>query len=1156
MNLRMGDEVKVISHNEEEQVFKSGIWFGSGVRDYHNAGSLFTNQKDCAITVIPQNLATGMYKVYIFKVMHSLTSIGQRYMIYHNGKVDTSAKIDFSDGIAEWVEIGTYDFTGSGDELIRLVTTDQGINYRFGSVAFELLSADGVIENDAPEQPPMPPVPSEVIQPEYRMPITDPINKSCLIAVTSVINANKESLKLKKRVTIAYNDRVNTFFHDRAQWHQIDGVIKPGYMIATTTEHEFIEYRPEKQVKDYVVKVNIFKYADVEVDDQVKIDVMFDGKIHTQTVDLNTSKEDWYEIGTYFFTNTGDLGVRLTRISNNKDLPTPAYMIRFDYYYDTQTQVAEISNTRFGFSGYGNIADTVYDGYNSGSKAKATMEKGAYAIWNPAVLSDDHYTVYAYLPKFLKDADRDAKYQIYHNGKVDTVYADQMDQYSFTSDIDQFNWYKIGTFGFSGNEKEYVKLIRVSDCGTTYMDSIKFQKVYYDGTIIHSVIVTNRDYPYELVPETSITVTEKSRITSLPLGLSPAEALIGVGTGVSTAYNRELTLVGSKDDAVVEKSCFTWNPGIVEPGLYKVSIFTHFTIKRDAVVEVHHDNRIDETLLRKEQMAPDDEQTAVYPWTDLGEFYFAGNETDEFLVLKRCDKFNLVNFEKDMGNHGIIHQVMSTSHPYFRQEDNLFRPDDIMTRMEFGTALAKLLKIDADNALNMMGLYTGIPHSEEPVLSRNELTVETALHMLSNGIDYSGRYLNVYRFFADATDKLSSYTDVKQISRWALDGVSRAVKLGVLGGFDRKAINPQGNLTHPQAAKLLKNFLDIAINSGPPMENDWELTMGDEFDRENMDWTKWTSDDYIRFDGLSARWPENVKIKNGTLFLYNYHDNRMVPYSSASITLKKRQMHGFFEARYKYPDCYGSHSSFWTTGRYHDKFYGDFNYNEGTFPSLISNNNYFLNDEAQVPLVTDPEKSVKAQARDWFAGVSLSKEFHTYSGYAYPEYIAYGFDGKWSHKVDHFQEHYIGKGKENACTIDAPYDFVLSTVITSFDGPLDKDNIDNTAMEVDWVRIYRKKRFTPHIRESLDDTPVSITEMPIVTFDKQMDLASITLNKIVVSNHAPDFEIAEISPAKVGIVFKKPLESKSKYIITVKAGIKDLMGNELEEDSSVTIITK
>lgn len=1177
------NKTKIISHNDGEQVVKTGTWFGSGIRDYNDECSLFTNQKNCAITVTPEKLVKGIYKVYVFKVMHSLTSIGQKYTVYHNGIIDTSAKIDFSDGKAEWIEIGTFDIAGNGDEFVRLVTTDQGINYRFGSVAFELLSAEGVTENRSPKQPPNLPIPSEVIQPKQQMPITSPINIASLTAVNTGIKVNEESLRLKKRFTIAYDDRDNNIFNNRDNWYHLDSVIKPGYMIATTTRNEFIEYRPKKQWKDYIVKVNIYKYANVEVDDQVRIDVMFDGKVHAQTYDLNTAKEDWYEIGTYHFTNSGNEGVRLTRKSNSESLPTPAYMVRFDYYYDTQTEVIEAPDTLLGYSQYGNIVDTTYDGYNSYSKVKATIEQGAYAVWNPSELSADNYTVYAYLPKSLKDADRDAKYQIYHNGKVDTVYVDQMDKYSFTSDIDQFNWYKIGTFDFAGTDKEYVKLIRVSDSGTTFMDSIKFQKVYYDGTIIQAVIVTNRDYTYEPIPKNFITILEKSRITSLPFGVSPAEVLNAAGAGISTAYNRELTLVGYRDDEVVENACLTWNPGIVEPGEYNVSIFTHFTIKRDAIIEVHHNNMIDEVLLKREQMAPDNEQSAVYPWANLGKFYFAGNEIEEFLVLKMCDKFNLVNFEKDMGNNGIIHQVISTSHPYFKQtkmkdidshplkeditylevkglldetEDGLFRPDDTMTRMEFSNILARILKIDRSNSSEIMGLYTGIPHYGEDVLPKAEITVETALHMLSNGIDYSGKYLNVHHFFVDAVDRLSRYSDSKNISKWALEGVSRAIRLGVLDGYDSKFINPQRRLTRAASVKLIRNFFDIAVNSGPPVDNDWELTMGDEFDHDNMDWTKWTSENYIRFEDLSARWPENAKIKDGKLFLYNYHDNRKVPYSSASITMKERQMHGFFEARYKYPDCYGSHSSFWTTGSYNGKFHGDFNYNEGTFPALISNNNYFLNYEAQVPLVTDPKKNVKAQARDWFAGVSLSKEFHTYSGYAYPEFIAYGFDGKWSHKVENFQEYYVGKGQENACTIDAPYDFILSTVITTFDGPLDKDNIDNTAMEVDWVRVYKKKRFAPQIRKPLDDKPIHITDMPIVTFDKQMDISSITADKIIVSNNAPNFEIVEVSPTKVGIVFEKTLEGKSMYTITVKAGVKDIIGNELLEDSTLTIHTK
>ena len=1181
----------IIRYTQETQVSKTGIWFHSGISDHNGEDSLFSNQKNSTITITPHGMNPGIYQIYVFKVMHAF-STRQRYLIYHNGKTDQTDSIDFSTGSAEWVSLGNFDFSGNGKEFIRLVTAEHGVNYRFGSVAFVPLLLDPAVENPMPEPPPALPLPFLAPQPK-REPLTEPLSLSALAAAKAPESFKKASLRLKKKITIAHDDPYGCILHKQSDWRLIDDIIKPQYMLATTTRGAFIEYRPEGQQQAYVVKISLFRYANAKMDDQARLDVIFDGKLHTQTVNLNTETEGWQEIGFYPFSGTGAEGVRLTRVREGTHLPTAACPIRFDYYEDTHTRMADHTTPAPGYSQYGAVTDTPLAGYRDLSQIAATRQKGAYVIWNPSGLQKGDHTVYARLAPGLPDADPKVRYEIYHNGKVDEIYINQGEQLSYASEVDQFYWHKIGTFDFSGCGNEFVKLTKVSEQGVAYIDSLKFQQVFFDGTLIHAAIVTNRGYTGEPLTQPEMSVMEKGRISSLPYGLCPMHTLRGMGTGISTSYNREMTLNHTPGEPLSD-SCFTWNPGITEPGVYRVWLYTHFTIQKDALIEIHHDNQKHSVTLKKHRLAPDGQQTAVFPWSDLGSYYFAGGKTEEYLVLKGCDRFNFICFEKDMGNNGIIRQITATSHPYFPQtkmrdldahpfqeditcletrgflspqKDGCFYPDRFITLEEFCRILGNILSpISTGYPIDFYAgfpelrnrsprLYDGFPMLYREAMAQDTLSMVFALCLLSNGLDHSGRYLNVQNFFEDAEKSLPNPSAWKDEAPSILGEISRVVKLGVLEGFSEDMISPRQPLTRGAAARLLRNFHDIAVCSGPPLEEDWELTMGDEFLEPNLDWSRWTPECGIRFDDLSSRWPENAVVKDGKLYLYNYCDNRRTPYSSASITMKQRQMHGFFEARYKYPHCYGAHSSFWSSGRYNGRFHGDFNYNEGTFPSLISNNNYFLNYNAMVPLITDKTQMVAAQARDWFAGVSLSKEFHNYSGYVYPEFIAYGFDGKWSHKVEDFQEYYVNKGREDACTIDAPYDFILSTIVTSFDGPLDKDNIDNSAMIVDWIRIYQKKKFAPQVRGILPDILTDTTDIPVIAFDKQIDLNTVTKDKIIIDSHAPDFRILPVTPAKIGIIFAEPLKRQTVYQITVKAGIRDRAGNAIKQDIALTIRT-
>lgn len=1002
-----------------------------------------------------------------------------------------------------------------------------------------------------------------------------------------------DSMRLKQRFTLSTVDVGNVAYKNWDNWENFDIPTKVKYISATRTKGESIEYYPHTRVGGYTVRVMMYKPMGVEVDDQVTVDVVADGKIHTQIMDFNSTEDDWYEIGTYEFSGNGDELVRYTKTSNN-DLPVPSYLVRFDMYYNTNTraytQEEKTQKIPLGFTNSGTLQPSEADGYNGYAKAKL-LSKGAKVTYHPGTLSNKSYRLYAYMPQDIDDRSKNAKYQIYHNDKVDTIAVDQSEQYSVTSEISIDNWVELGLFDFAGSGNEFVTLVNEDGTENVVADAFKFEELAFDGTVLYSTIVNPTPHDGEPLDQADITPEQKANSATIPVGLSPFdEKLLGSSrfAGVSH-YGRALYLKGI-DTGIFDT--FTWNPCIIESGDYNVYYYSYYKLKQDAPVQIFHNGKQDEYVVKADDinaMAKDDGQTNV--WHFIGQYDFAGTSADEYFEFDVLERLNAMKLEKVYGDNAIIKQTLVTTHPYFEHKimddtrnhwakdansvmttkdfvqgrgENIFDPDGLMTRAEYAALLIRLLNLEknpdlatyddiAENswyrgyigAAKDAGLFYGIPVTNNQILPNEPITRENAAQMISNAWDISGRYTNVSNFFdKPAQEVLSAFSDTSSVSDWALDGYAKTVKAQVINGYPDQTLKPQNTATRAEATIMLKNFLDIGINSGPPLDKDWKMTWNDEFDENNLDWNQWTTEASVRFEGLSSRWPENVKVNNGILYLNNVVDHREnAPFTAASITSKYEQTKGFFESRYKYPKAYASHTSFWTIPSL--KTY-DFNFNEGTYPNWVSNNNYFL-DNSLVPNIRREGEVTAARANDWFAEDDLSYDFHTYSGYAEDDYIAYGFDGEWTHKVDNYQQYYKQNSKIEEKPGLYPYSMILSTVVTNFDGPIYKNSIDGTAAAFDWVRTYSIEAFAPKVQK-VDSSENGF----VLIFSKQMDESTINKDTVRITGadeqQITDFEIKQISPMKYAVI-----HSGSNCKVTLRMGITDRLGNSLENTQEFSV---
>ncbi|OGV64360.1 MAG: hypothetical protein A2283_01255 [Lentisphaerae bacterium RIFOXYA12_FULL_48_11] len=216
----------------------------------------------------------------------------------------------------------------------------------------------------------------------------------------------------------------------------------------------------------------------------------------------------------------------------------------------------------------------------------------------------------------------------------------------------------------------------------------------------------------------------------------------------------------------------------------------------------------------------------------------------------------------------------------------------------------------------------------------------------------------------------------------------------------------------------------------------YQLVWQDEFNCTTADLDKnWDFQNGPSGHILCSRWRENAVVENGVCRLLNKKETRVgQDWTSASIWTRRQFKYGFFECRYRYGASTGLNNSFWimtrggttnTPGRF------EIDINEGHIPHKVNMNIHNWSGQHW------------SKSKTWKAeGLDLAREFHVY-----------GLD--WSEKelVWFFDGMEIRRETNTICYSEAPV--LLSSAIIKWAGPV-TDQIDGTAMEVDYVRVYER----------------------------------------------------------------------------------------------------
>ncbi|NQU41849.1 glycoside hydrolase family 16 protein [bacterium] len=309
----------------------------------------------------------------------------------------------------------------------------------------------------------------------------------------------------------------------------------------------------------------------------------------------------------------------------------------------------------------------------------------------------------------------------------------------------------------------------------------------------------------------------------------------------------------------------------------------------------------------------------------------------------------------------------------------------------------------------------------------------------------------------------------------------------------------------------------ISVSQGnPPVHAEWDLTFEDEFEGDSVDWTVWESDSASRGSRFpEARWPENNIVRDSILYQVVKHEDPPrggKSWSAAHIwTRAFTQQYGYFEARIKYGPYLNN--AFWVVRpnfRYPEPPHFEIDILEGHTPREITCNYHFAWQHEGTDTFQTYTSPFKKDIPEDVSAKPLDHGFHIYALEWTENLLVWYFDGKPVRVLTPPNRF-------------APADIRLSTVI--MEGQLQRDGqaletVDGSAMEVDWVRVYKKTR---DLKEP-NYPQAEVYKFPEIEMTPHQIVASATKKTILVQNFdqvpdgalPPGWSIGQGSPAIVG----------------------------------------
>ena len=1018
-----------------------------------------------------------------------------------------------------WVEIGTFDFKGTGNEFVRFTKlSGAGMTNcsRISDVKFEAVSGEIKIGDSAPSEPSLPSVSrvEEVLIPVGGAgyfsggALTDETGKgpdggkstvavakgSLAVFVPKIAETKKIKVEFynnpdkafgldpdKNAVfTIVHNGKSDKVAFDMTQpagWYTL------GEFDFKGEGEEYLMFRKESGA-DCIARISAVRFsADTAIKtglEEAKNPVAYEvPELSDKSMIFNESAVSDFSLETAFF------------------YPSEAKIVSFESeeYSEKGTWL------KSGLAGY---FDPVM---NKSTSSRYSFEPKASATWGTGgVKGEAEVSIYKLVHA---NSDNKARVRINHNGKTETFYLD------FTTGTP--GWVSLGLYDFAGIEGEGVTIDNEETGLTCRTNAVRYEQCFVkvdtvteNGKEISVSEVENEYFDvipaeankqvtnYETTPELSLkfdyakdgmrVIYDGSKVNLAKKEFAKGNIALEIPTGKISVPLSEIEVADSEKFVLeIIKSDKTAD-GIIGNAVD----FNAYILNGEEKTDIKCDNKPIEIKLTAN--TSDKEKTALVKITDNGTAFtpafidnygsfgevhgaYVGNKFEDKIAVFENDIFAMADVKEggiyaivigdvkmpDMVGHWAESDVnlMASKGLVYGKGDG-YDPEAPVTRAEFCTLLLRAVGIaqsadsagfsdvaDSDwfapyvNGAKSAGLLEGMPYTDtfgpNIPITRQEMSA-----MIVNGVKVAGKFKNT---LIEADYYLNNFSDKDSIASWAKEFVARATELEIIKGIEKNGaltFSPEENSTRAQAAVMLKRFLDLDAYVGPLGEGEWELTFHDEFDGDDLNDDVWDSVNGPHSHIASSRYRENVEVHDGKAYLISKDEDKGGKnWTSASIWTKEfDQTYGYFEAKYKYPESESMNYNiaFWlykSMINVNDTKYYEIDINEGRMPGTVQTAEHWSDDNMAN---RGSKYDYQWMTDDYRYG------FHIFSAEWTENEIVFYVDGR--------------EVRRHATTYsNHPMQVYLSTAIMkeATEEELLKD-VDGKAMEVEYVRVYQRKK--------------------------------------------------------------------------------------------------
>ena len=510
---------EIIFHYKDAQA--NGSWAKStAIKNYDGGDHIWTNKANDTLVYTITGIKKGNYEAFTWVLPHKYNIEKQEYTVSHNGKnsaVYAYQKLNEDETVAPgWVSLGVLDFAGDGKETFTLVCP--GNNVRGSAIKL--------------------------------VPTTKAVTATGGAAAVEVKPAEKTETKTETKPEAEVNNQVldgEIVFHykkaelsegykDSNSLKNYDGGPQAWCMVAGNTMKYTIS-----GIKAGNYEVYYYILPENSNAEKMTFTASHNGKT-TELECLQNPKKGgpqnpgWVLMGVLDFAGTGDEtllhtnpGGGHTRGTAVKLAPTdkevgaikaepvveekkeettttaPASKISPEVYVSGapakigvphgDSQLKDIKLDPMGTCKYeGNwafssaVPGPMVDASQSMWVAASDANGGkATVTYNPDISAVGDVNIFVYLLWWHENQNPAVKYEVHHNGKVDTVVLDP-------TKLTESSWVNLGTFDFAGNpQEEFVKLTAVDSDnakGNTRASTMMFEIVNTEGGIWQTRYVT------------------------------------------------------------------------------------------------------------------------------------------------------------------------------------------------------------------------------------------------------------------------------------------------------------------------------------------------------------------------------------------------------------------------------------------------------------------------------------------------------------------------------------------------------------------------------------------------------------------------------------------------------------------------------------------